>query len=74
MANKECQPLYKICGDIDRARLKTDNRLLDHISQDQEGIFKLNESELKESLTAKTETEQENKLLDMTIKLQSLIR
>lgn len=74
MANKQCQSLYKICREIDKARVKTDSQFLDNIKQDQEGKYYLDERGLKEYLTAKTETEQENKLLDMAIKLQSIYK
>lgn len=74
MANKQCQSLYKICREIDKARVKTDSQFLDNIKQDQEGKYYLDERGLKEYLTANTEAEQENKLLDMAIKLQSIYK
>lgn len=74
MANKRCQPLYNVTKEVSKLRMKTSAKFAEYFSQDESGAITFNQQQLKDALTDKTETEKENKLLDMALKLQSINR
>ena len=74
MANKRCQPLFNVTKEVSKLRMKTSAKFAEYFSHDEGGVITFNQQKLKDALTDKTETEKENKLLDMALKLQSIIR